>query len=64
MRIPVPVTDIDDPATMRRRWLLWASLPAPTLDAMRDRERALHDAYVAAKADRLRHSWLYGFDDS
>jgi hypothetical protein len=63
MRIPVPVTNIDDAATLRTRWLLWASMPAPTQDAMRDREQALHAAYVAAKADRLRHSWLYGFSD-
>jgi hypothetical protein len=63
MRIPVPVIGIDDASALRTRWLSWASMPAPTQDAMRDRERALHDAYVAAKADRLRHSWLYGFSD-
>lgn len=63
MRIPVPVTDIDDASALRRRWLSWAAIPAPTQDAMVAQERALHAAYVAAKADRLRHSWLYGFDD-
>jgi hypothetical protein len=63
MRIPVPVTNIDDADTLRTRWLFWASMPAPTQDAMRDREQALHAAYVAAKADQLRHSWLYGFSD-
>jgi hypothetical protein len=64
MRIPVPVTDIDNPATLQARWSFWARIPAGHADALREREKALHKAYSAAKADRLRHSWLYGFDES
>lgn len=62
LRVPVPVTSIDEPAVLLKRWAIWSTMPVETQEQIRERERSLHQAVLSTRADRMRHSWIYGED--
>ena len=62
LRVPIPISSIDEPAVLLKRWAIWSTMPVDTQERFRERERSLHDAILRTRDDRMRHVWLYGED--